>query len=169
MGVSESYAHNQDEYSIYLKRSDLGYREAFEIFDINNDHTISKKELKAVYRSLGLTNSTLDEDFQREASNSFCTNDNTEPEIDYQRFKSLLESKLKEKELNEKIGDAFQIFDRENKGMISKNQLKYLLLNTGDPLTTDEVDEFLYEISKSDICADGTNIDYRKFANKMVE
>ena len=55
MGSSSSI--KDDEYtksirSIYLNEADLGYREAFNIFDINENHKISKKEIEKFYGTL---------------------------------------------------------------------------------------------------------------------
>lgn len=51
---------------------------------------------------------------------------------------------------------AFKLFDKNGDGQIDANELRHLLVNLGEKLTDDEVDEIITEI---DIDGDG-NIDY---------
>jgi Ca2+-binding EF-hand superfamily protein len=65
----------------------------------------------------------------------------------------------------EKIGESFQMFDKDDNGLISKSELQHVLTSMGDKLTTEEADEFIKEAS-----ADKNGlIKYMDFLNSVTE
>ncbi|XP_029286977.1 calglandulin-like isoform X1 [Cottoperca gobio] len=59
---------------------------------------------------------------------------------------------------------TFKVFDKEAKGYIDWNTLKYVLMNAGEPLHEIEAEEMMKEADKD---ADGT-IDYEEFVAMMT-
>lgn len=161
MGSSSSIKDDEDTKnagSIYLNEADLGYREAFNILDVNGNHMISAKELMALYGSEVLGQEDTQQDFANDSNQN----------LDYTHFKQKLEDITKEQPLNKKIENSFSVFDRNGNGAISKNQIQYLLSSIGDPLTKDEVSEFMLEIDHYIPSRDG-NVNYTKLAEFLCE
>lgn len=46
----------------------------------------------------------------------------------------------------DKINEAFLIFDKDNTGLLSVAELRHVMTNLGDPLTKEEVDEIIREV-----------------------
>ncbi|XP_035517483.1 calglandulin-like isoform X1 [Morone saxatilis] len=59
---------------------------------------------------------------------------------------------------------AFKVFDKEAKGYIDWNTLKYVLMNAGEPLNEIEAEQMIREADKD---GDGT-IDYEEFVAMMT-
>ncbi|ELV14159.1 Calmodulin-like protein 6 [Tupaia chinensis] len=59
---------------------------------------------------------------------------------------------------------AFRVFDKEGKGYIDWNTLKYVLMNAGEPLNEVEAEQMMKEADKD---GDGT-IDYEEFVAMMT-
>ncbi|XP_066228082.1 calmodulin-like protein 6 [Saccopteryx leptura] len=59
---------------------------------------------------------------------------------------------------------AFQVFDKEGKGYIDWDTLKYVLMNAGEPLNEVEAEQMMKEADKD---GDGT-IDYEEFVAMMT-
>ncbi|XP_067573831.1 calmodulin-like protein 6 isoform X2 [Pseudorca crassidens] len=59
---------------------------------------------------------------------------------------------------------AFRIFDKEGKGYIDWDTLKYVLMNAGEPLSELEAEQMMKEADKD---GDGT-IDYEEFVAMMT-
>jgi calmodulin len=60
--------------------------------------------------------------------------------------------------------DAFRALDKEGNGTIQEAELRQLLLNLGDALSSPEVEELMKEVSVS---ADGA-ISYESFVDMLV-
>lgn len=176
MGSSSS-SNKDDEYtknikSIFLDEADLGYREAFNIFDVAKIHKIQRKEVDKVIASF---NSDQSDDDEGEKDDEIIINieDDKSDESDkidkdgyvvYSSFKKLIDNETKEPPLNMKIKNAFSVFDKKNNKYISKNQIRYLLSSIGDKLTEDEVNEFMHEIDDQN-----DNVDYSKLAADLCK
>lgn len=158
MGSSSS-STKDDEYtknvrSIYLNEADLGYREAFNILDVNGSHQIAKKELSKIYES----NDDQDDEF------NFNNEDDQDEKIAYSEFRKLVEEETKERPLSKKIENSFAVFDRSKNKYISKNQIRYLLSSIGDKLTEAEVEEFMLELNERE-----ENVDYCQLAANLCK
>ena len=52
----------------------------------------------------------------------------------------------------EELKEAFKVFDKDGSGTISAAELRHVMLNLGEKLTDDEVDEMIFE---ADVDGDG--------------
>ena len=62
----------------------------------------------------------------------------------------------------ERLINAFKTFDANDTGRVSTEAMKVLLTTLGNPLSQEEISEFL-----ADADEDGT-VDYRRFVNTVV-
>lgn len=135
-------------------------KEAFSMFDIDGDGTITLVELKEVMRSLGQNPS------EKELMQMINSVDgNGDHEIDFEEFLILMSSK-KAKDSNDpdkELRDAFDVFDADGSGSISRDELKKLMRNLGQSLSDAELDAMMDEVDQ-----DGNGeIDFEEFKSMM--
>ncbi|KAK9315713.1 hypothetical protein V1522DRAFT_409271 [Lipomyces starkeyi] len=135
------------------------FKEAFSLFDKNNDGQITTKELGTVMRSLGQNPSEAElADMINEVD---VDNDGT---IDFPEFLTMMARKMKDTDSEEEIKEAFRVFDRDNNGYISATELRHVMTSIGERLTDEEVDLMIKE---ADTNNDG-RIDYNEFVQLML-
>eukprot|EP00565_Helicotheca_tamesis_P007886 CAMPEP_0185724060 /NCGR_PEP_ID=MMETSP1171-20130828/663_1 /TAXON_ID=374046 /ORGANISM="Helicotheca tamensis, Strain CCMP826" /LENGTH=149 /DNA_ID=CAMNT_0028391835 /DNA_START=108 /DNA_END=557 /DNA_ORIENTATION=- len=134
------------------------YKEAFSMFDIDGDGTITLVELEEIMRSLG-TNSTKEE--LREMVNS--VDENGDNMIDFDEFLVLMKSRKKNDDPDKELRDAFNVFDKDGSGAISRQELQSLMQKLGQNLSKEELDAMMSEVDE-----DGNGeIDFEEFKRMM--
>ena len=116
------------------------YQEAFEMFDVNKDGSISKKELEYILRSL---NEDPEEEEIQQLLDEVDVDGNGE--IDFEEFVALMGKRQKTIDLEAEIINAFKVFDKEENNLISITELRHILSNLNDFMTEDEIDDMLFE------------------------
>ena len=134
-------------------------KEAFQLFDINGDGTITKIELGTVMRSLG-QNPTETEllDMINEVD------EDGGGSIEFTEFLTMMVKKMKHTDTEDDIRETFRIFDEDGNGFITFQELRHALKNLGENLTDDEIDEMIRE---ADIDGDGA-VNYEEFVVMMT-
>ena len=79
--------------------------------------------------------------------------------IEWHEFLVMMAKKLRQLERKEEIREAFEVFDRDQSGAISKSELRQVMLALGEKLTDDEISMMLKE---ADVDGDG-QIDFEEF------
>lgn len=134
------------------------YREAFKSFDKNGDGTISTKELGVVMRTLG-QNPT-----EAELADLIAEIDQDgNGEIDFDEFLILMSKKMKDSDMQEKSMDAFKIFDKKNRGFIHVNELRFILMNLGEKMSSAEADHLMKDVELNE----QGELDYVTFLNNL--
>ena len=118
------------------------FKEAFTLFDKDNNGTISKQELSTVMRSLGLSPS---EQEVTDLMNEIDLNGNKS--IEFSEFLTLMSRQLKQNDSEMELLEAFKVFDKNGDGYISSAELKHVLTSIGEKLSDTEVDEILKEVA----------------------
>ena len=77
--------------------------------------------------------------------------------LDFPEFLTMMSGKLESSEQERELQRAFQEFDRDGNGYISREELKEVMHSVGDKLTDDELDGM---IKRADLDNDG-QVDYR--------
>lgn len=77
-------------------------------------------------------------------------------EIDFEEFLQMMSKKITTYDTEEEIRDAFRVFDKDGNGLISSHELRQIMMNLGEKLTDEELDEMMRE---ADLNGDG-QIDY---------
>lgn len=134
------------------------YKEAFSVFDKNNRGLVSTKELGVVLRSLGQNPS------EAELTDLIAEVDQDgNGEIDFNEFLLMMAKRSKDADTMEQAMEAFRVFDKNNRGVITVNDLKNVLQNIGEKLTPKEVEDLLDGIQ---ISANG-EFDYKEFVESV--
>ena len=120
------------------------YREAFRLFDKNSDGTISLNELREVMNTIGYHPTPEElEDLMNEAD------ENDNGGIDFTEFLTMMvnfSSLLKERDGETSVRQAFQVFDRDGDGFISKEELRYALTTLGEKLDDEEFEDMTRDL-----------------------
>ena len=85
-------------------------------------------------------------------------------EIDFEEFLQMMSKKITTNDTEEEIRDAFRIFDKDGNGLISAHELRQIMMNLGEKLTDEELDEMMRE---ADLNGDG-QIDYEGKINQKT-
>ncbi|KAK3581947.1 hypothetical protein CHS0354_007072 [Potamilus streckersoni] len=141
-------------------------RELFQLFDKNNDKTISASELGKAMRFLGMSPKQSEVDTAMRALDK-----NGNGRIEFKEFYTFMQAELsvvnQEDFMNkeETVRGAFQIFDRDGNGYIDAKELRTAMKNLGEALTDKELDDMMKE---ADVDGDG-KINYEEFVKIWCE
>ena len=125
-------------------------KEAFDLFDADGSGVIDIKELKVALRALGFEPKKdeikkLISDLNTEQKDK--ENNNT---IDYTEFLQIMTAKMNEKESEEEIKRAFQLFAFDDKKLITFENLKKIAIELGETMTDDELRLMISEANGND-------------------
>ncbi|CAM6035712.1 unnamed protein product [Sphagnum compactum] len=135
------------------------FKEAFSLFDKDGDGSITTQELGTVMRSLGQNPTEAElKDMIHEVD---ADGDGT---IDFSEFLDLMARKMKDADSDEELKEAFKVFDKDQNGFISAAELRHVMINLGEKLTDEEVNEMIRE---ADADGDG-QVNYEEFVKMMM-
>lgn len=149
--------------SIMTEEMIADFREAFKTFDTDEDGYLSLKELGDLLLELGapVTSEELDEmkleiDIEQNGT------------IDFKEFILLMARKMRDYDNEDEYIEAFRIFDKDKKDLISKENLKEAMTIIGqfvwNESPTDE--DIAYMIKEADTDGDGF-LHYSDFIKKI--
>ncbi|XP_021355925.1 neo-calmodulin-like isoform X3 [Mizuhopecten yessoensis] len=168
--VKECYSRNKLPNGFTDKESQE-LKQAFNLFDKNNDGKISSEELGCVMRML--RHNYTQEDIDDMIKNA-DTNENGFVEFD--EFVVLMRRWHQNTEVdgaaasssvspisNEKQLEAFKVFDMDGNGYIDKHELRYTMRRLGENLSEEDIKEMFKE---ADLNGDGM-IDFNEFTRLL--
>ena len=103
--------------------------------------TVTTKELGRVMRSLGQnpTEAELEDMINEGDTDGSGT-------IDFPEFSSLMARKMKDTDTEEELVETFKVSDHDGNGFISTAELRHVMMNLGEKLTDEGVDEMIREV-----------------------
>ncbi|CAD5113613.1 DgyrCDS2773 [Dimorphilus gyrociliatus] len=134
------------------------YREAFKLFDKDNNGYITTKELGTVMRSLG--QNPTEQELIDKINEVDVDGSGT---IDFQEFVVMMARQ--QCMGREELEQAFRIFDANGDGYIDSAELRHLLTNVGEKLSDEDVDEMIAEV---DVDGDG-KVNWKEFVQMMSQ
>ncbi|XP_027365217.1 calmodulin-2/4-like isoform X1 [Abrus precatorius] len=141
-------------------------KEAFGLFDKDGDglHVcligcITVEELATVIRSLD--QNPTEEELQDMINEVDADGNGT---IEFVEFLNLMARKMKETDAEEDLKEAFKVFDKDQNGYISASELRHVMINLGEKLTDEEVEQMIKE---ADLDGDG-QVNYDEFVKMMM-
>ncbi|EDO28154.1 predicted protein [Nematostella vectensis] len=123
------------------------FKNAFMSFDKNGDGRIDAEELGIVMRSIGLH----PKDEELKAMIKQADKDGS-GDIDLPEFIELMASKSKNDTTESDLREAFSLFDKDGNGLISAQEMKFVLTCMGFNITEKEAVEL---VKQADIDGDG--------------
>ncbi|RDB26625.1 Calmodulin [Hypsizygus marmoreus] len=134
------------------------FKDAFSLFDRDNDGTITTFELGTVMRKLG--QDPTDAELQSMINEVDVDRNGT---IDFKEFLNMMARSLQDMDGDTEMALAFQVFDKDRSGKISAAELKQVMLSLGEPLTDREIEAMMQE---ADVNGDG-EISLQEFIRMM--
>ncbi|KAK8887576.1 hypothetical protein M9Y10_038626 [Tritrichomonas musculus] len=130
------------------------FRQAFDIMDRDHNGAITVDDLSAVMRAIGQS-PTLNElqDMIREVDA-----DGNET-IDFTEFLALMSRQMRQSDIEAELREAFRVFDRDNDGFITPQELRTLLISLGLDSSAEVIRRM---INEADHNRDG-KIDFNEF------
>ncbi|XP_066109571.1 centrin-4-like [Saccopteryx bilineata] len=115
-------------------------KEAFDLVDVDGSGTIDVKELKIAMQALGF-------EPKKEGVKKLIAEMGKEGTgiINFEDFFAIMSVKMTEKDEKEELLKAFKLFDADDTGSITLNNIKRVAKNLGENLTDDELQEMLNE------------------------
>ena len=139
----------------YLTRAQVQeFKEAFDIFDVDGGGTITAEELGEVMKSLGQKPTRA----QLEAMVREIDADG-DGAIDFPEFLTMMLRKMNEGDPERELRDVFTVFDKDQSGTISADELKSVMKVIWEKLTEQEIED---AIRLADTTGDG-EVDYDEF------
>ncbi|EEB09679.1 calmodulin Cam1 [Schizosaccharomyces japonicus yFS275] len=131
------------------------FKEAFSLFDRDQDGNITSNELGVVMRSLGQSPTAAE---LQDMINEVDADGNGT--IDFPEFLTMMARKMKDTDDEEEVREAFKVFDKDGNGYITVDELTHVLTSLGERLSHEEVADMVRE---ADADGDGV-INYEEFA-----
>jgi len=119
------------------------FKEAFTVFDKNQDGTITTKELSTVMRSLG--QNPTDAEVQDMINEVDVDGSGA---IEFPEFCVMMVKKMQESDTENEIREAYRVFDKERTGCIAVSEMRLILSNLPEKLSEEEVEEMLATADK---------------------
>jgi len=138
--------------------------QAFNAFDKDGGGSIDKEELHELFRSLG------QQPTEEELDNMIrCADTDGNGTIDFEEFATLMAHMMVSHESPQaqydKLQHAFSIFDEDQSGFVSTEEMMRVMLNLGEDVTVEDVEQIVQVFDKDD---DGS-INYEEFAQGILE
>jgi len=138
-------------------------KEAFKVFDIDGNGTISPSELEILMRRVGVLGNHTPLEDQIKAIIRAVDVDNSGT-IDFGEFLTLMSDPKFKHPYKDERREAFEMFDKDGNGYISITELKAAFRMLGQWLDDEELDSILKE---ADLDGD-RRIDYEEFLHMMT-
>eukprot|EP00455_Lapot_gusevi_P041215 TRINITY_DN4754_c0_g1_i1.p1 TRINITY_DN4754_c0_g1~~TRINITY_DN4754_c0_g1_i1.p1 ORF type:complete len:152 (-),score=70.63 TRINITY_DN4754_c0_g1_i1:97-552(-) len=136
----------------------LEIKEAFAVFDRNNDGHICVVELTDAMRALG--QNPTDEEVKDMVRGVDADGSGT---ISFEEFTVMMRGKMGEETSQDEFRQAFATFDKDGNGYITSSELQQVMESIGDPISEEQANQMIREAD-----ADGDNrINYEEFLRLM--
>lgn len=135
------------------------YMDAFNMFDTNHDGTINSQKIREIMQKFG----KMPSEAQLQQLIENITKSDSK-KIGFDDFVDMMEQKNREDDPEVEILNTFQIFDKDNNGLISNQELFHIIKTFGETLTDQEIEDIILE---ADVDGDGY-INYEEFVRMMI-
>ncbi|KAM5556196.1 calmodulin-1-like [Rosa sericea] len=135
------------------------FKHAFSLLDKDGDGSITTKELGTVMRSLG--QKPTEEELEVMIKEVDVDGNGR---IDFQEFVNLMARKMQDTLTEDQLKEAFRVFDKNQNGFISADELRHVMTSLGETLTDEQVNQMVRE---ADMDGDG-QINYKEFVKVMM-
>ncbi|CAL4095974.1 unnamed protein product, partial [Meganyctiphanes norvegica] len=135
------------------------FKEAFMLFDKDEDGMIDTSDLGVVMRSLGQR--PTDSELRKMINEIETCSDGT---IEFNEFLQMMSKKLKTIGNGDELREAFKVFDKKKSGYLTSKELRHVMTSMGEKLSVGEVEDMI-----KDACPDNDGkVKYEDFV-KIIE
>jgi len=135
------------------------FREAFCMFDKRGEGEIPVQDLQSLFQSMG--QSIMPSDIARLLNSWDIDKDGM---IDFPEFLNILSSQLSGVDNEEFLLEAFRVFDADDSGYITADELKKVMGSMGERMTSSDVEEMIHQ---ADMDGDGM-INFEEFVRLLL-
>jgi Ca2+-binding EF-hand superfamily protein len=133
--------------------------EAFNGFDKKNEGKIKAGDIAAAMKKMNL-NCKAD---WLEKMEEYIDTEGT-GYVPLEEFIELVRRKIQADEDERELKEIFRVLDKEKKGEVNVNELRWILKNLGDDFTEEDIDDMI-----NDVDTDGSGwVDYDEFSKLML-
>jgi len=125
------------------------FKEAFTMMDQNRDGIIDEEDLAAIYQQVGA---------EPDAKQLKAMVAESADKLNFTHFLTLFGENVAGTDPENRLRDAFAMFDEKASGKMDEAYIKDLLMNVGDPFSKDEIKQVWKEAP-----IEGGQLDYLKF------
>lgn len=155
--VKENMVENQASSKLTEEQIE-DFRKAFLLFDKDGNGRITADELSEVMSSLGQSPTKKEVEAMIQKADQ-----DGDGSIDFLEFLEVMANKMGEHTFEDDLRDAFQLFDTDCNGYISKRELTFVLTSLGEQITDAAVENMIKEV---DLDGDG-RVNYEEFLRIM--
>jgi len=132
---------------------------AFEGFDKRGEGQIKVGDIASAMKKLGHNIKT---DWLEKMEDSIDTEGTGF--IDLEEFTQIVRAKMQEDEDERELKEIFRVLDKDKRGEVNVNELRWILKSLGDDLTEEDIDDMI-----ADVDTDGSGwVDYDEFSKLML-
>ena len=70
--------------------------------------------------------------------------------MDFAEFLNMMAKKMENTDSEEEIREAFRVFDKDNNGYITTDEMRFVMGHIGEKLTEDEIEEMIKEADQDE-------------------
>jgi len=134
-------------------------KEAFKSFDKKGEDKIKVGELADALKKLG---HTIKPDWLEKIEDTIDKEGTGY--IEFGEFCTIVKKKIQDDDDERELREMFRILDKEKRGEVNTNELRWILKNLGDDLTEADIDDMI-----ADVDTDGSGwVDYNEFHKLMM-
>jgi len=134
-------------------------KSAFKAFDKKNEDKIKVGDIEPAMKKLG---HTIKPDWLEKIEHMIDAEGTGY--IQLEEFCNIIRKKFKDDEDERELKEMFRILDKEKRGEVNTNELRWILKQLGDDLTEADIDDMI-----ADVDTDGSGwVDYNEFHKLMT-
>lgn len=136
------------------------FREAFRVFDRDGSGNIEMEELRELLKSVGQV--ATDEELHKMID---VADADGSGEVDFYEFVALMAHKMADPANTAAVSAAFRLFDKDGNNKIDAQELRYIMMNVGEPVTWEDINSIVASIDQ-----DGSgDIDIAEFSAAVTQ
>lgn len=134
-------------------------RDAFKSFDKKSEDKIKVGDIEAAMKRIG---HNIKPDWLEKIEHMIDAEGTGY--VSFEEFCSIVRKKIADDEEEREMRDMFRILDKEKRGEVNTDELRWILKNLGDDLTASDIDDMI-----ADVDTDGSGwVDYNEFCKLMM-
>lgn len=134
-------------------------RSTYKQFDKKGDDKMKVNDLSAAMKAVG---HSVKSEWLEKMEEFYDVDD--KGYVSYAEFETVVRKKMQADEDERELREIFRVLDKDKRGEVNVDELRWILKNLGDDLTEEDIDDMI-----ADVDTDGSGwVDYNEFCNLMM-